>query len=90
MIRYHSLYPYHAENDYQYFMNDKDCDMIKHLKEFNKYDLYTKNNDLFISKPDSHSNQYKNIPESALIPENLKKYYDDLITKFIPNSYLIF
>lgn len=42
IIRYHSFYAYHTENDYFYFQNDKDISFFKYLKDFNQYDLYTK------------------------------------------------
>ena len=42
IIRYHSLYPWHKEGEYKYFMNKKDEETLKWVKIFNKYDLYTK------------------------------------------------
>jgi inositol oxygenase len=42
MLRYHSFYPAHKENDYGYLMNDKDREMFKWVRAFNPYDLYTK------------------------------------------------
>lgn len=42
MIRYHSFYPWHQENAYQYLMNDNDVEMLKAVRAFNKYDLYSK------------------------------------------------
>jgi inositol oxygenase len=44
MIRYHSLYPWHTGGAYRQFMNKKDHDMLPHVRDFNKYDLYTKEN----------------------------------------------
>mgnify|MGYP005636969423 CR=1 FL=1 len=44
IIRFHSLYPYHQNDEYKHFMNDKDIKMFRWLKLFNKYDLYTKTN----------------------------------------------
>lgn len=44
IIRYHSLYPWHKENEYQYLMNLKDVEMKKWIQLFNKYDLYSKEN----------------------------------------------
>ncbi|XP_074602674.1 myo-inositol oxygenase [Brevipalpus obovatus] len=41
-IRYHSFYPWHLGNDYMYLCNDKDMKMYSWIKEFNKFDLYTK------------------------------------------------
>ncbi len=41
-IRYHSFYPAHKENDYDYLFSDYDREMFKWVREFNKYDLYSK------------------------------------------------
>ena len=46
MIRYHSLYLWHEQNEYSYFENEKDKKMKKWVKLFNKYDLYTKDNSI--------------------------------------------
>ncbi|KAG7692055.1 hypothetical protein KL930_001583 [Ogataea haglerorum] len=42
MIRYHSFYPWHQEGAYKYLMNDRDEEMLRAVKEFNPYDLYSK------------------------------------------------
>lgn len=42
MIRYHSFYPWHQEMAYTYLMNDHDKEMLKAVKAFNQYDLYSK------------------------------------------------
>jgi inositol oxygenase len=42
MIRYHSWYSAHREMDYQYFMSDKDMEMMEWVRKFNPYDLYSK------------------------------------------------
>ena len=34
MIRFHSFYPWHAGNAYEYLTNDKDKEMLKWVKEF--------------------------------------------------------
>ncbi len=41
-LRYHSFYPWHKENDYDYLANDEDREMLKWVKAFNRYDLYSK------------------------------------------------
>ncbi|CAG5119184.1 unnamed protein product [Candidula unifasciata] len=46
MIRFHSFYPYHTSGAYSHLTNDKDNEMIPWIKEFNKFDLYTKSPDL--------------------------------------------
>lgn len=42
MIRYHSCYPIHREQAYQYLLKDGDQEMLKWVTDFNQYDLYTK------------------------------------------------
>uniref|UniRef100_A0A0B7AV35 Inositol oxygenase n=1 Tax=Arion vulgaris TaxID=1028688 RepID=A0A0B7AV35_9EUPU len=46
MIRFHSFYPYHTCGAYSHLINEKDKEMIPWIKEFNKFDLYTKSQDL--------------------------------------------
>eukprot|EP00939_MAST-03C_sp_MAST-3C-sp1_P003247 g3247.t1 len=45
MIRYHSCYPWHTKNEYERFETPKDRELKKWVKEFNKFDLYTKGNE---------------------------------------------
>lgn len=42
MIRYHSFYAQHRENEYAHLMNEKDKEMFEWVKKFNPYDLYSK------------------------------------------------
>ncbi|RCK65255.1 Inositol oxygenase 1 [Candida viswanathii] len=42
MIRYHSFYPWHQELAYSYLMDDHDKEMLRAVKAFNAYDLYSK------------------------------------------------
>ncbi|KAJ4787471.1 Inositol oxygenase [Rhynchospora pubera] len=42
IVRFHSFYALHRSGAYQYLMNDEDKEMLKWLKIFNKYDLYSK------------------------------------------------
>lgn len=42
MIRYHSFYPYHSCGAYSHLANEKDARMLPWIREFNKFDLYTK------------------------------------------------
>lgn len=42
IIRFHSFYSCHTEDQYTWLMNDHDQEMIKWVKEFNQYDLYSK------------------------------------------------
>jgi len=42
MIRFHSFYPWHTSEDYMYLCDDADLDMLRWVREFNKFDLYSK------------------------------------------------
>ena len=42
MIRYHSLYPVHRENAYQHLLGPGDDQLLKWVRAFNPYDLYSK------------------------------------------------
>ena len=49
VIRYHSFYPWHKCNEYKQFMNEDDYQVLKDVKEFNQFDLYSKEDDINIS-----------------------------------------
>lgn len=42
MLRYHSFYAWHREGAYDHLLDDHDHDMLKWVKLFNPYDLYSK------------------------------------------------
>ncbi|ERN15249.1 inositol oxygenase 1 [Amborella trichopoda] len=42
IIRFHSFYAMHRSDSYKYLMNEEDEEMLKWLRIFNKYDLYSK------------------------------------------------
>ncbi|MEZ6102788.1 MAG: inositol oxygenase family protein [Pirellulaceae bacterium] len=42
MIRYHSFYAWHREGEYDWLCDDHDREMLRWVKKFNPYDLYTK------------------------------------------------
>lgn len=46
MIRFHSFYPWHTAGDYEYLCNEGDNVMKEWVKQFNKYDLYTKGSEI--------------------------------------------
>jgi len=52
IIRFHSFYSWHLENDYKYFMNEEDEELLKDIKHFNQFDLYSKSDKDFILTPD--------------------------------------
>lgn len=51
MIRFHSFYPWHTSGDYMHLCNNKDLEMLKWVKVFNPFDLYSKSDDI----PDIHA-----------------------------------
>jgi len=42
MIRFHSFYPWHDRRAFTQFEGPEDAEMMKWVKEFNKFDLYSK------------------------------------------------
>lgn len=42
IIRFHSFYALHRSNAYTHLMNEEEEEMLKWLRVFNKYDLYSK------------------------------------------------
>lgn len=42
MIRYHSFYPWHREEQYGQLLDDHDHQMLPWVRKFNPYDLYSK------------------------------------------------
>ena len=45
---YHSFYPWHTNNEYHYFMNETDKDILTNVLDFNQYDLYSKEDTEFV------------------------------------------
>jgi inositol oxygenase len=50
VIRYHSFYPWHTNNEYRQFMNDKDFVTLQNVREFNNFDLYSKEDNIHITQ----------------------------------------
>ncbi|XP_068526329.1 inositol oxygenase [Anas acuta] len=46
MVRFHSFYPWHAHGDYGHLCSEEDLRMLPWVKELNKFDLYTKQEEL--------------------------------------------
>jgi len=69
MLRYHSFYAWHREGAYSYLLDDHDREMLKWVKLFNPYDLYSKSP----SPPDwsKLKGYYENLVGKYL-PETLK------------------
>jgi inositol oxygenase len=45
MIRYHSCYPVHREEAYEYLLDSHDREMLPWVQKFNPYDLYSKSHE---------------------------------------------
>ena len=45
MLRFHSFYPAHREQQYQFLMDDQDRKYFKWVNTFNEYDLYSKSDE---------------------------------------------
>jgi len=69
MLRFHSFYAWHREGEYDYLMDDHDREMVKWVKLFNPYDLYSKSP----QPPDKNKLRpyYENLIKKYL-PETLK------------------
>jgi len=46
MIRFHSFYPWHREGAYREFMAEGDEELLRAVRAFNPYDLYSKTDDV--------------------------------------------
>lgn len=46
IIRFHSFYPWHTNGDYYHLCDNKDMSMLKWTQEFNKFDLYSKSEEV--------------------------------------------
>jgi inositol oxygenase len=71
MIRYHSCYPWHTGGAYRQLMSPADHEMMPWVLEFNKFDLYTKDDtpvDVDVSV------------------EAVWPYYQGLIDKYFPKA----
>jgi inositol oxygenase len=72
MIRFHSFYPWHTGKEYVHFMREGDDELMKDVLEFNKYDLYSKEDTDFILTDEIRQyytellNEY--FPEPLLFP----------------------
>ena len=60
IIRYHSFYPWHDCGEYSQLMDKKDLETLKLVKEFNEFDLYSKE-DIHLEITDSIKKYYENL-----------------------------
>ncbi len=75
IIRFHSLYPWHSGKAYIELEDETDKKYKEQVQLFNKYDLYTKCDKRY--SIDSFGN---------IENDELYKYYDTIINKYIPNG----
>jgi len=69
VIRFHSLYPWHAGGAYKHFMAEGDEDRLEVVRRFQKHDLYTKHS----TRPDVEElKQYYTALIDKYIPGKLK------------------
>jgi inositol oxygenase len=47
MIRYHSFYPWHTGGSYSELLHEKDQNYLEIIRDFNRYDLYTKSDIMY-------------------------------------------
>ena len=66
MIRYHSAYPMHDKGAYKHLLRPEDEERLEWVRLFNRYDLYTKDED-------------NDLRESV---EDLMPYYENLLEKY--------
>lgn len=68
MIRYHSAYPWHEKGAYRHMMKEEDYEREKWVQMFNKFDLYTKDEE--------------NELRGERMSEELLPYYRGLLEKY--------
>ena len=49
VIRYHSFYPWHTSGEYREFLCENDSEILKNVKKFNEFDLYSKEDSVEIT-----------------------------------------
>ncbi len=64
MVRYHSFYPWHTGGSYKHLTNQTDAKYLELIKDFNKYDLYTKSQKVY--ELDEVRDYYQPIAEKYL------------------------
>lgn len=83
MIRYHSFYPWHQSGAYHELMDEHDREMLKAVKAFNPYDLYSKSDGI-------PSAEELKVFTSGRLPEYpanaVQPYYLELIDEYFPNK----
>jgi inositol oxygenase len=74
IVRYHSLYAWHSSDDYNYLEDDMDKQMKNVVQKFNKFDLYTKNDNLPIKWNSQLLNYYSYLVKKYISKDMLIKW----------------
>lgn len=86
MIRYHSFYPWHSGGAYTALMEERDWDMLKAVRAFNPYDLYSKSDDVPSVEELKVSLLRSIIISSTVADKRNQPYYLELIDEFFPQK----
>lgn len=68
VIRFHSFYAWHTDNEYKYFESEDDKKTLENIKKFNNYDLYSKKEKIEITE---EIKNYYDVLLGHYFPENL-------------------
>jgi inositol oxygenase len=68
IIRFHSFYSWHSENEYRYLMDNYDHTLLEWINDFNRFDLYSKTEKFILT--DEIVNYYNDL---------INKYIPDLL-----------
>ena len=68
IVRYHSLYAWHSGDEYNYLEDEEDKKMKKIVKEFNNFDLYTKDDTLPIKWNNELIKYYSKLVKKYISP----------------------
>lgn len=68
IVRYHSLYTWHSSNEYDYLQDEEDKKMKNIVKEFNNFDLYTKDDTLPIKWNNELIKYYSELVKKYISP----------------------
>jgi len=74
MIKYHSLYTWHRENEYTELESDKDKKYKKYVQEFNQFDLYTKDDEFNIELTDELKIYYTELVKKYIAKDLIIHY----------------
>jgi inositol oxygenase len=74
IVRYHSLYAWHSSDAYDYLQDKEDARMKKIVKEFNAFDLYTKNDALPKEWTIELRNYYSGLVKKYISPSMIIKW----------------